>query len=282
MSEPARNCQLSSYLDQVLGPHQLVADRSWGHGETTVVEVRDSHAVSWFIKQYRDRERYDAELTAYVRWVPALGDRAPTLRAHHDELAALVLSAVPGHPGLDVWAEPAAHRQAGVLLRRLHDAERLTPWTDFVPDKLRELQRWALRSDGLVARSDLDYARQQLSDLASLGAPARVPCHLDFSPRNWLIADGSLHVIDFEWAGPEVWVNDLARLYFGPWYERADLQEAFLDGYGRSIADADLAVLLACGVLNAVRLVVSAHERGDVPFEQSSREELTRLVATAR
>lgn len=269
---------LTTYVDQVLDEPTVVADRSWGHGETSVLELRDRHGRSWYAKQHRDPQRYANELTAYVRWVPALGGRAPTLLAHHDELGVLILSAVRGTPGLPRSLDPQLHQQAGVLLRRLHDGEALAPWRDFAADRLRELERWASRSDGLVSSRHLDFARAQVRDLVSVGAPARVPCHLDYSPRNWLIDEDRLHVIDFEWASGEVWVNDLARLYFGPWQGRPDLQEAFLDGYGRAIGDEDRAVLLACGALSAVRFIVWAHAHGDVAFEQAARANLAGLA----
>jgi hypothetical protein len=287
VSEPAKGFEvcpgLVAYVEAVLGPCHLIGDRSWGHGKSTVIEVRDRDGVHWFAKSHRDKSSYRRELAAYRHWTRALGTHAPTLRAHDDELATLVLSAAPGgfNSGLASGLEPEIQHRAGALLRRFHDVEPPTLWEDFAAEKLDEFERWAAQSDSLLERRHLDFARTEVRDLAGLPTPRRVPCHLDYSPRNWLVADGHIHVIDFEWAEPEVWVNDLSRLYFGPWRDRPDLKDAFLDGYGQMIDEGDRAVLLGCAALTAVFLVAWAHAHRDAPFEEAWRQNLTGLMAGA-
>ena len=195
-------------------------------------------------------------------------------------LQTLVLSAVPGEAGSDLalGMDPEIHRQAGWLLRRFHEAESLGPWDGFAEAKRDELEKWAARAGGLLESEHLDFARSEVRRLGELGSPARVPCHRDYGSRNWLVAEGRVHIIDFEWARPEVWVNDLARLYFGPWRGRPDLQDAFLDGYGRAIDADDRAVLLACGALSAVSTVIWSHAQGDAAFEEIGRGNLRRLM----
>ncbi|MDG4787447.1 hypothetical protein O7626_16155 [Micromonospora sp. WMMD1102] len=270
---------LVGYARQVLGPVRVVADRSWPHGVAGVLEVRDGEGVTWFVKGHGDPERYRRELSAYRRWVPGLGGRAPRLRAYDDGRFALVLSAVPGGPGLPYATDPEVQHRAGVLLRRLHDSATLPPWTDLVAEKLDELDRLATPARELLEPRELDFVRAGLRALAGVPAPVRVPCHLDYGPRNWLVTgDRQVHVVDFEWAGPEMWVNDLNRLYFGPWRDRPDLAEAFLAGYRRTLGDADRAVLHACGALTSVFVVVWAHGRGEPGFAQAWRQNLHRLM----
>ncbi|MEQ4304612.1 phosphotransferase [Plantactinospora sp. B6F1] len=279
------HAELIGYARQVLGSAQVVADRSWRHGAAGVLEVRDGNGTVWFVKGHGDPERYRRELTAYQRWVSGLGGCAPRLRAYDDERLALVLSVVPGEPGTAYVTDPEVQREAGVLLRRLHETEALPPWTDLVDCKLDELDRLSVRAHGLLEPRELDFVRAELRNLSGVPAPPRVPCHLDYSPRNWLVArdarhrpEGRVQVIDFEWTAPEVWVNDLNRLYFGPWRDRPDLADAFLAGYGRTLDDADRAVLHACGALTAVFIVVWAHGRGDPGFAQAWRQNLHRLM----
>jgi len=272
---------LERYAERVLGACQVVGDRSWAHGEACVIEVRDAVGVRWFAKRHRRADKHRREVGAYRTWVPALGDRAPSVRAYDDALQALVLSSVPGEAGSGEASEmdPEIQHQAGRLLRRFHDVESLGPWDDFAAEKLDEFERWAARADGLLEPRQLDFARGEVRGLGGLGSPVRVPCHLDYEPRNWLVADGRVHVIDFERARPEIWINDLSRLYFGSWLARPDLCEAFLDGYGRAIGSDDRAVLLGCGALSAVSTVVWARAHGDAPFEEAGRRRLARLMA---
>jgi hypothetical protein len=267
---------MNRYRQQVLGPVQVLKDWSWGHAASRVFQVRDAEGVHWYVTQHRYAEQYHREVAAYRRWVPALGGRAPTLRACDDGLRVLVLTAVPGIVGDEVGVD--VHRQAGVLLRRLHDSEPLGPWVDIAAHKLDELETWAARAGGLLGRRELDFARSQLRELDGTTPPARVPCHLDYSPRNWLVHAGAVHVVDFEHAAPQVWVNDLTRLFFRAWRDDPDLREAFYDGYGRTPDADEVAVLLACYTLAAVRGLVWARDHDQASFADAVAGNLDALI----
>jgi thiamine kinase-like enzyme len=129
-----------------------------------------------------------------------------------------------------------------------------------------------------LEKRDLDAVRGRLQDLDSLGRVQLAPCHLDFSPRNWLVEDALVNVIDFEWVALDYWACDLGRLYVGPWRGHPELQDAFLDGYGRRLEVQDLAVLQANAALTAVRLIVWANEHGESTFAMNCRENLNWLL----
>ena len=124
-----------------------------------------------------------------------------------------------------------------------------------------------------------DFVRRQLGNLQALPTPARVPCQGDFSPRNWLVADGELNLIDYGEAGPDVWVRDLGRLIFG-WRLPNDSMAIFLDGYGRQPASDELALLRATYTASVVRHIVWGHEHGNRDFEVSSRHLLHALTSS--
>ena len=131
---------------EVLGRCEVAGDCSWQHRMSRVLRLRGPDGAQWIVKQHRDTGRYQAELAAYQQWVPALGSRAPMLRAHDDHLGAILISAVSGQ--LAAWPEPgrppggteragelAVHRDAGVALRLLHDAH--PPWPDLARQRMR-------------------------------------------------------------------------------------------------------------------------------------------------
>jgi len=99
--------------------------------------------------------------------------------------------------------------------------------------------------------------------------------------RNWLTEAGTLYVIDFEWAQLEASVDDLTRLRYGLWNYHPHLQEAFLDGYGRTLTPDDHQVLRACGALRAVWLVVRGHHYGETDLVDANRQTLRRLMDEA-
>lgn len=276
------DAELAAFVERAVGPCRLERDQSWDHGGAQVLALRSASGDRWFVKRPARRVHYQRERTAYLRWVPALGSRAPALRAYSDPLGVLLLSAVPGD--LDYGAGAAVHHDAGRALRLFHEAERLPVWDDFAAVKLAELESWMPQASKLIDPPLLDFARGSLRALEGLPAPGRVPCHLDYTPRNWLISSAAssgavrVHVIDFEWVQPEVWVNDLARLYYGYWRDRPDLREAFLDGYGRVPTADDLALMRGSYALSAVWMIVWAHEHGEQAFESGLRANLEALT----
>lgn len=59
-----------------------------------------------------------------------------------------------------------------------------------------------------------------------------VPTHGDWQPRNWLIDEGNIRVIDFGRFDRRPPATDLCRLAAQQWKEAPELEAAFLDGYG--------------------------------------------------
>ncbi len=281
--------RVPEFAERVLGTCELLADCSWGHRMSSVLRIRDASDTIWFLKRHADRARYRAELTAYRKWLPALKDAAPRLRASDDSLQAIILSAAPGEaaswpaaedsgPLADRSAERDVQRQAGKILHRLHDAQPALPWPDFSAVKLEQFDRLKPAAAALLEPRPLDIAGGEIAALADIPAPAQVPCHHDYTPRNWLVHNGALYVIDFEWSGLDARVADLARLHLGVWASRPDLRDAFLDGYGQQPSPADQAILHGCAVLTAVWLLVKAHQTRQSSFEDASRLSLLRII----
>jgi Phosphotransferase enzyme family len=277
------------FAERVLGACELQADCSWGHRLSSVLRIRDASGAIWYLKHHADQARYQAEVAAYREWIPALQDAAPRLRAADDSLQAVILSAVPGDtarwpatatfsPGTGRPAERDLHRAAGNVLRRLHDARPALPWPDFAAVKIQQFDWLKPAAARLLRRSELDRAAEEIAALDGMPAPVRVPCHHDYTPRNWLVHDGAVRVIDFEWSGLDARVADFARLHLGIWDGRPDLREAFLAGYGQDLRRADRQILHGCAVLTGVWLLIKAHDTRQPSFEDASRAALLRIL----
>lgn len=115
--------QLLRYAARVLGDVELQADRSWDYAEAHVLEVIDGDGTGWIVKHcYRDRV-FDRETKALADWAPAVGpDLAPRLYVYDAQSRTFVMDRLPGTAG--VASTPDTHRQAGVLIRRLHNQPR--------------------------------------------------------------------------------------------------------------------------------------------------------------
>jgi hypothetical protein len=88
------------------------------------------------------------EVTAYRLWVPALDTGRAPGSWPRTRVCAVLITALPGQiacdPHIREAVEPEIHRQAGMLLRRLHSASTATA--------VHEIRRVAARAEEHIAR----------------------------------------------------------------------------------------------------------------------------------
>ncbi|NUW34540.1 hypothetical protein HTZ77_24320 [Nonomuraea sp. SMC257] len=269
---------MARFCRRAVGDHVIMADRSWPHAESIVLHIRDRHGKDWIAKHCRREEHFAQELVAYREWVPALGGLAPTLLGQDERHRTLLLTFEPGE--VETYDGAGTYRQAGALIRRFHDAADQRAGDDFVALLAARLDRALSRGREIFSRRDADFLREQLKRLNCLPEPMRVPVHADNQPRNWLVdTSGTVRLIDFGLSRWDVWIRDLVRLYYRDWRREPELQDAFLDGYGRRLHAADLELLQVLGAITAVTTVLWARERGDAGFESQGWNTLA-LVRT--
>ncbi|WP_354639988.1 aminoglycoside phosphotransferase family protein [Kitasatospora camelliae] len=242
-------------LTKALGDVRLLAVHGHTrHGDPYLWEVADEVGGRWFAKRHSKELSYLREVHAYQHATAALPPgRVAALHAHDADALLVVTGAVDGtalrHTPLTARQRPEAYRQAGKLLRKLHDQplpdvaspgdERDVPW----PQE-RE------RALNLAREVGLGIEDLALLDTAMAVPPPVLPlvvCHGDFSPRNWIVdttsGDGMLvRLIDFERSQVEEAVRrDLMRIVYQITAHQPELREAFFDGYGRTLTDAEQA-----------------------------------------
>jgi len=256
------------------------------HAESAVWGALDAEdRLLAVLKQHRSPRKFEQERAAYRRWIGAL-PQIPHLRAMRDEEPrALLLEALPGRPAAehpsDTPHRPAWFHAAGAGLSRLH----ALPHEDRDPLPLATAMQhratnWCTRAAGLVATTTRYAVLDALHDALAQTEIRRVPCHRDFTDRNWLVVEDAaapLQVIDFEHARADCALQDLVRLTGAVFPERSDLAAAFYDGYGRRPEAADQDLLDALIACDAVATIVWARKHADVAFEALGRRLLERL-----
>lgn len=272
------------------GPVAAWRDASRDHGEAWVAVATGEDERRVVLKMHRTADKHRREVAAYRRWGSALLPEAPRLLAVREEApATIVLSHLPGRTDLpdDDPAAPAVHRAAGAWLARLH--RQPAAGLDAMPLDVayrRRADGWLARAAVHLDAATLERAAAAMDDaVPRLAGRDRVPCHRDFTPRNWLVARGRFVAgIDLEHARPDVPEVDLVRLASGTWPERPELRRAFLDGYGRGEGPADAAAPWLPGLmaLEAVATVAWAAEHGDAAVEARGRRALARCLAAPR
>ena len=256
---------------QVVGELRDVTDCSWQRDSSAVWRLTGACGGCWYLKRHSSGRFHAREVAALRGWARVLGPgRVPELAAADPGLLVMVVTAVPGEPvpglGLGLREEREVHRQAGLLLGRLHESRQAA-------DAGVEVSRLAGRVDGhldqaggLLTPAQRTLARDCASRLAWLGphVPA-VASHGDCQPRNWIWdpAGSRLGVIDWERAEPAAAIRDLARLEYGPWDRRPDLREQFFAGYGRALIPEEREMLACYAVVDALSGLWSGRANGD-------------------
>lgn len=106
-----------------------------------------------------------------------------------------------------------------------------------------------------------------------------VPTHGDWQPRNWLIDDGVVRVIDFGRADLRPPTEDFVRLARQDFAREHNLEAAFLDGYGRDPREPEQWRRDRLG--EAVGTAVWAYGVGDEVFERFGHQLLRSLYSNA-
>ena len=259
----ARQAEL---LDIWLPGADVVRDHGWGLVATTVLEVvRGSERL--IVKAGGDRDGHIArEITAHRKWLSpwTTRGRAPEL-VHCDVEAKLVVTRylpgrlVLGDPSAD---DPDTYRQAGELLAVFHGQE-----SHVDPDHERVENAKALVWLDEPHRIDAAVEQRLRDEIASWPEPPAtvVPTHGDWQPRNWLVADGVVSVIDFGRAALRPALTDFARLAAQDFRRDPGLERAFLAGYGDDPREPG--AWFRQRVREAIGTAAWAHAVGDEAFE---------------
>lgn len=241
---------LSTVQEQVvrtwLPGARLVADLSWGLVDTAVLQLQVSAARAEtigarevIVKAFGPNNHHlRRELTAYRQWLTPLRSRCAAPALHHADAEAriLVIEHLPGDLVQDQPAEadPDTYRQAGELLAMLHGQDHRTDTE--LNGKVRGMAlRW-LDQDHRIGDATVRRLRAALEDHPT-GPVQVVPTHGDYTPRNWLVHQGRVAVIDFGRAGWRPAQTDLARLHARQFRRDPEFEREFLRGYGADPRD---------------------------------------------
>jgi tRNA A-37 threonylcarbamoyl transferase component Bud32 len=253
-----------------LGRWEVVADHSWPLQDTTVLQVRaHSDDADHLVKASPTSHHIGREIAAYQDFLSHLDLPAPRLEHADPDAGILVTTYLPGGivQGSPAEANPETYRQAGQILGRLQVPGE---WSeDYVARLVASTRRRAQEAAGLVPAAQLIEIEGRLR---VRGRPVRLHLtHGDFHPRNWLIHDGSVAVIDFGRAAQRSWVSDLTRLRTQQFVGHPELEEAFMAGLGRPLTTDDADLLALETLHEALGIVTWSHRVGDTPFEDRGR-----------
>ena len=273
--------QVTFLLDALPGA-EVVADESWGLLDTRVLHVVDEHHEYTVKAAGPANTHFPRELAAHRGWTTALvssGDAGGLVSVDEDSRV-LVIARVPGRLALGTpdESDPDVHRQAGALLRRLHDQGSRRDPEYHRRERAKTLAN--LAAPHRIAPQVVNRVRTLLtrtSPASEHGDEPLVPTHGDWHPRNWIVDDGRVRAIDFgrfAWRPP---ASDFTRLAVLHWQHEPVLEAAFFDGYGEDPREPDAWRLLQ--LREAVGTAVWGHAVGDERFEAQGHDMIREALA---
>jgi hypothetical protein len=259
----------------------------WPHGQSMTWRATDGRGPAVYVKVHAEPYLYQRHTRAYERWVPHLPCPTPEMLLSEESLLLMVFAELPGVPlenaSLPLELELEAYETAGRVARVFHELpaspeEQPGDPGESAAQRMRDMIEAA---DGLLSNETLKWAESVGTDARAFAGEQFVPCHRDYSPRNWLVEaqDGRLEwsLIDFERARHDFRYVDFQRMWPDHWRERPNRREAFFRGYGRELTLDEEHRLKLTFLRTCVGTVPWARDNGDPPFEAWARENLERL-----
>ncbi|WP_238173699.1 phosphotransferase [Kribbella speibonae] len=263
-------------LDGWLPSAVMVRDHSWGLIGTSVLEL-EHQGERYIAKAGDDADHHLArEIRAHRNWLrPWTVRGSASEMVHVDEDAKLLLTRfLPGElvEGTPYEWALDTYRQAGELLAAFH---RQSAEPDDTYES-RENQRTLAILDRphRIAPELADLLRATIEAWPTPSATL-VPTHGDWQPRNWLVDNGTVRVIDFGRADLRPAYTDLVRLAAQQFRTQPSLEPAFVTGYGSDPREP--AAWQRARLREAISTAVWAHQVGDESFEQQGH----RMIAEA-
>lgn len=255
-------------------------------GRVAFVRARDGRR--FVVKQHGTDEGFARELRAYREWLPQLGEAVPQLVAAEPDRRRLLLTHVDGENATDVPAdslrEELAHERAGAFLARLHRVVPSEVSRTFGAELAARLAARLPRLQTAAAITARERAalERYAERIGRLDAVEVGVCHLDFSPRNWLIRPyGAVVVVDFEHTKRDALTRDLCRLAHRSWRGRPHLRMAFFRGYRRRLTPNQEHQLALYAGLEAVTALSLGMDVGDPGMLQIGRRLIAEVTGNA-
>ncbi len=268
----------SAFVETRLGVPQVLQDMSWGLVDTTVLHVR-AGAADFVVKAAGPTNRHlPSELRAFESFTAEFTSEGRTARlvAGSRETNVLIIGYQEGQltQGTPFEWDPGIHRQAAQFLRAFHDRHARIDET-YEAGVTAKALAWLDRPHR-ISPPVVGEARRLLH--AYRPAPVVVvPTHGDWQPRNWLVDDGRLRVIDFGRFDFRPAATDLCRLATQQWREVPSLETAFLDGYGTDPRDETVWPMDL--LREAISTAAWAYAVGDYEFEAQGHRMLAEALA---
>jgi len=254
---------------------------SWDLFESIVLHIRTDDGDVVVKAGGAANHHIDREIAAHPGYTDSLSDTgvAAKLIDSDSVLRIMLLEYLPGVlvEGTEAEYLPETYARAGALLRRLHSSASRQD-ADHERRATARALSWLDGPHRIDSR--LASAARRALEAAPDACVTVVPTHGDWQPRNWLIDDGTIRVIDFGRFAFRTPSTDLTRLAGQQWRGRPELESAFFDAYGPDPRESEPERWLLDRIREAVGTACWAFQVGDESFEAHGHRMLTELLTS--
>ncbi|GEM_PF-1167830 len=285
------NQQFVDYAQRQIGSAVQIENRSRDFGRPSIVwRLRSSDGSLAWLKHHESATLYERELIGLEQFVPALGVQtwwqSPRVISRDDDLAVILMTEVEGEllDETPVSSDECTlmFKMAGRFIRKLHDVGIPDPDGIDPAEYLRDrLDYYLSAGEEAIDEQTATWVRELIHEASSLPGLQRVPCHMDFSPRNWLIQrneEGTgFGVIDWERTRWDLWLQDVQRMEYDHFHREPHLRDAYFEGYGREPTEDEGLLLNTLSLVTAIGSIPWAISHNDEYFAELSRTQIERI-----
>jgi hypothetical protein len=259
----------------------------WPHGQSLMWKAAGDGGPALYVKVHAEPYLYERHVAAFRDWVPQLPCSTPEVLFEDQEHLLMVFAELDGVPletaSVSRETELEAYRVAGRVAKAFHHIElneSEEAWSAANAARNR-MERYIAMSDGKLCPELLAWTKTVLPETELFRGERRVPCHRDYSPRNWLVSEtnGQLQwsLIDFERARLDLKYADFQRMWPDAWKGRPDRRTAFFEGYGLDLSADEEKRLRITVLTNCLGTIPWAVSNNDPAFGQWALDTLTEL-----
>lgn len=236
-------------------------------------QATDGIGPTLYVKVHARPYLFERHMKALRDWAPHLPCATPEVLYTNDERLLMVFAELPGVPldaaELSPDTELAVYETAGRVARTFHAIRSAEDVVDLEPVAAR-MARFLASARCALSPALVDWLTGILPETAIFDGERPVPCHRDYSPRNWLVRETptgvSWSLIDFERARFDLKYADFQRMWPDWWRERPDRRSAFFSGYGRELTREEEQRLRFTVLINCLGTIPWAVENDDPAF----------------
>ncbi|WP_159609414.1 phosphotransferase [Glutamicibacter sp. JC586] len=272
------DAEQTAQINGWLGDVEVVSDYSWNLSDTKVLHIRSNERDLILKTGGEGSHHISRELQAHRRHTDSLISHGLAARMlfHNEELRLMVLEYLTGTLCVGTRHEfsPDIYHQAGAALKLFHQqAEHLDQHYE---SRLTEKIRHLLSTEHRISFGQCQQMERILGAQDPKGV-LLVPTHGDWQPRNWLVEDGRMRVIDFGRFEFRPAASDFARLASQQFKGRPALESAFVQGYGEDPRqEPQWSIML---LREAIGTAIWAYQVGDVEFEAQGHQMIHEALA---